>query len=63
MPKSRQRKKKNPSVQVIREPEFLNKEYKGLSMKVKNPKYGKLKTIVHAPEQPSSSISEGGELS
>jgi hypothetical protein len=50
MPKSRVKKKKNPLLQVVKESEYIIKDYKGKPMKVKNPKYGKTKTIVHSPQ-------------
>lgn len=52
MPKSRNRKKKNPLVQIIKEPQFIIKDYKGQTMRVPNPKYGRSKTIIHSIQQP-----------
>lgn len=52
MPKSRNRKKKDPLVQIIKEPQYIYKDYKGERMRVPNPRYGQIKTIRHAPQQP-----------
>lgn len=58
MPKSRVRKKKkNPLIQVIKESQFKIKTYKGKPIKVANPRYGKTKTIIHAPQQPPNNSS------
>lgn len=54
MPKSRARKKNKKKVslaQVITESEFIIKSYNGTSMRVKNPNFGKTKTILHSPQK------------
>jgi len=53
MPKSRQRKKKNKQLQVVNVPEFITQNYKGKSMKVKNPKWksGRQNHIKHDPQK------------
>ena len=50
MPKSRVKKKKNPLLQVVQESYYITKKYNGKPMKVKNPRYGKTKTIKHSPQ-------------
>jgi len=59
MPKSRNKKKKNPLIQVIKEPQFLIKNWNGQPMRVSNPNYGKTRKIIHAPQQlPKSNQSD-----
>lgn len=54
MPKDRVRKKKNPQLQVVKESEFIMKKYNGKPMRVKNPRFGKTKVIVHSVQSRSS---------